>query len=287
MEVNIHAHLAIKVLERPSMALWYLCRMVDYEYGSGKAIVTRKQIEEQCGNASRSTTWRWLNDKDLIRHYFYSHKLNAYVVYYRGLVEVCRRLGVYSLGGIGQSDTVQSLACQAVNIEAIKRQNMSAYMAKHSESGWTVVKPEVYFDTEGNPLSSLTLGSKTARACKFRDYTTVKGRTVMIVKSTCATYGASQKGIAEALGVSVSTVQDHSVNAPKLQVAQFVRQAYYNRALFECEENGGSPIETGFVVTQQGVIKLLPYRYYPLFTLVRQRHLRNKLSKPSSCPVQG
>lgn len=284
MEVNIHSHLAIKVLERPSIALWYLCRMLDWECGSGKAIVTRQQIQEQCGSASRTTIWRWLNDRDLIRHYYYSHKLNAYVVYYRGLVEVCLRLGVSTLGGIGQSDTVQSLACQAVNIEAIKRQGMSVYMAKHSESGWTVVNPELYFDAEGTPLSSLSQGSKTARACKFRDYTTVKGRPVMIVKSTCATYGASQQGIADALNISVSTVRDYSVDAPKIQVAQYVRQDYYRRALFEAEENGGKPIESGFVVTQQGVVKLLPYRYYPLYSLSRQRHLRSKLSKTFTNP---
>lgn len=284
MELNIHSHLAIQVLKRPSLSLWYLCRAADYKDGSGKVIVTRQQIEEECNVTSRTTLWRFLNDKDLIRHYYYSRELNAYVVYYRGLVEVCKRLGVESLGGIGQSDTVKNLAVQAANIEAIKRQRMSQYMAKQSSEGWSMIEPEQYFDTEGTPLSSLSKGSKTARACKFRDYTKVYGRNIMIIKSSCQTYGASQQGIADSLDISINTLRSLLKDVPKIQVAQYVSQDYYGRALFESAQRGGSPIEKGFVVTQKGVIKMLPYRYYPLYALSSQKDLRSKVCKETSNP---
>lgn len=272
MELNIHAHLAIKVLDEPAIALWYLCRGLDPE-GSGKAKVTRQQLAEQFGK-SRTTIWRWLNNRKFFRHYYYDVKEGCYVVYLCSIVKVCLALNVVSLGGIGQSDTVDDLAEQAALIEAQKVQGQSYYLAKTSGEGWLMVKPEEYFDPEGKPLCNISLCSKTARQLRIKDFSTLNKRPIMVLRRIVQTYGASQYGIAKRLGISVNTVRKLLAPASKIQPALHVSWKYLYRARFEAEENLGSPLETGFLIRKGIPLKLLPYRYYPLYALRSCKGLR-------------
>ena len=275
--LNIHAHLAIKVLELPELALWYYCRGLDTQ-GSGKLSITRKAIEEGF-NITRTTMWRWLNNKALFRHYKYDPKTGAYTIYLTGLVNVCVALNVKNLGGIGESDTVQDLAAQAALIEAQKLQAQSAYLAKLNDSDWTLVKPEAYFDGLGEPLLDISTGSKTARKIKLKEVREFNNRPLMILRNTALTYGASQKGIASRLDISVGTVSKLLRSAQKFQPAVRVSWKYYFRAVFEASENFGNPLESGFFPSKEGPLKLLPYRYYPLYALRSQKKLRGKLNQ--------
>lgn len=277
MELKVHAHLAIKVLEEPTIALWYYCRGLDAN-GSGKAYLTRQTIQTEFG-ISRSTVWRWLNNKKLFRHYRYDSQTQTYVVYMQSLVNVCMALKVKSLGGIGETDTVKDLAAQAALIEAQKLQAQSLWLAKRSGEGWSTVQPEDYFDSEGNPLFDISASSKIGRHIKFKAVSKFGNRQIMLLKKTIQTYGASQKGVADRLDVSVSTVHKLLDSASKFQPAVQVSWRYFFRARFEAEENLGSPLETGFFIKDGGPLKLLPYRYYPLYVLRSCKRLRHRLNR--------
>ena len=261
----------------PELALWYYCRGLDPQ-GSGKLIITRKEVETEF-NISRVTFWRWLNNKTLFRHYKYNPKTGAYTIYLSGLINVCIALGVDSLGGIGESDTVKDLAAQAALIEAQKLQAQSAYLAKLNDPDWALVKPEAYFDNLGVPLLDISTGSKTARKIKFKEVREFDNRPLMILRSSVLTYGASQKGIASRLDISVGTVSKLLRSAQKVQPAVRVSWKYYFRAIFEASENFGNPLESGFFPSKEGPLKLLPYRYYPLYHLCSQKKLRGKLKQ--------
>jgi hypothetical protein len=181
---------------------------------------------------------------------------------------------------------------QAAHIEAIKIQQQSMYLAELSDPNALIIKPELYFDSEGNPLSDIFPGSRAARKNKIKGYFEFNGQKVALLSSTPATYGASINGVAKSLNISWSCAQGLLSNVKeKLQVAQRVSWKYWHRAVFEASENFGSPLESGFFAPKQIKLpdgercgrlplKMLPYRYYPAYVLCSQRHLRARAALP-------
>lgn len=276
MELRIHAKLAIKVLRVPALELWYACRGLDPE-GSGRVVMTKDQIEEMSN--SRFSTWRWLNNKDLFQRYRYDRSLKAYVIYYKSLLKVCRNLGVKSLGGIGWSDTSKDLAQQAAYIEAIKIQQQSAWLAKQNGEGFDVIKPETYFNDQGEPLFDISTGSRAARRGRIKEFFDFNNRRLALLTKTPAQYGASLAGIAKSLDICRVTAGSLLTSAKRIQLAQYVKWEYFWRAKFEQEENMGVALENGFFFTRKKrPLKLLPYRYYPMYSLCSQKRLRTKLN---------
>lgn len=276
MEVRIHAKLAIKVLEVPALNLWYYCRGLDTN-GSGRVVLTRKDLDSF--NRSRMAMYRWLNDKRLFRSYRYNYSNKSYVIYLSSLFTVAEELHVKSLGGIGWSDTVNDLAGQAALIEAIKLQQQSAWLAERCKTGFKTIKPEEYFDSEGNPLSHISRGSRAARRCKIKDFFEFNGRRIALLTKTPTTYGASISGISKSLNICRSTAGALLSSASRIQLAQHVNWNYFWRAKFEQQEAMGAECESGFFFCQDKLpLKLLPYRYYPAYQLTSQKRLRGKLN---------
>ena len=276
MELRIHAKLAIKSLEVPALNLWYYCRGLDAN-GSGRVVLGKSDLANM--QRSRMTIWRWLNDVNLFRCYRYEPKTKTYIVYLNSLFKVAKTLDVKSLGGIGWSDTADRLAEQAALIEAIKIQQQSAWLAEKCETGYKTIKPEEYFDSEGNPLSHISRGSRAARRCKIKDFIEFNGRRIALLTKTPTTYGASLSGIAKSLDVCRTTIGKLLSTASRMQLAQNVSWNYFWRAKFEQQEAMGQEAESGFFFCANKLpLKLLPYRYYPVYQLCSQKKLRGKLN---------
>jgi hypothetical protein len=183
------------------------------------------------------------------------------------------------LGGIGWTDTVAKLPQQAALLQAQHRQQQAAWLANQTkQAGMRVCKPEHYFDYLGHPLSEISPGSRAARQAGIKNRFTFAGRTVLLLSKTLAMYGASIRGIAASLDIAYATAVKLLKGTARIQLAQTISWDYFFKARFEQSENMGVALETGFFTRKNDLpVKLLPYRYYPLFTTTNQRHLRRRL----------
>lgn len=280
MELRLHAQLAIKVLQVPALQLWYYCRGLDL-VGSGRVVLPSAAL--RTFHKDRTTTWRWLNNSVLFRKYSFNRAAGTYTVYMRSLPKVCKALGVTALGGIGWTDTVTDLPAQAALLQAQHRQSQAAWLAERTKlPGMRVCKPELYFDYLGQPLSEISPGSRASRATGIRSYFQFAGRTIAMVSRRTAMYGASVKGIASSLGIAYATAVKLLKGTTRIQLAQTISWKYFFKARFEQSENLGVALESGFFTKQNTLpVKLLPYRYYPLFTTTNQRKLRQRVNAAS------
>jgi hypothetical protein len=292
-EVRIHSHLAIRSLECPALNLWYLCRGKDEE-GSGWAIITKADLDSfgKC----RTTTWRWLNNRDLFIRYSLDRSSGTYKVYYRSVITVCNHFEV-NLGAVGFTDTITDLAAQAANIEAIKLQQNSLWLANKDLRELStyfsqefdlskqqvrqfiernkIVKPDKYFTTNGIPLSDISAGSQV-KSGRIDDFFYYNKRQVALLWDKTITYGASLTTIASNLQISYATAQRLLVTAPRLQIAYSISWDQY--WLYKQEQQEGID-KSPFVSVKKGKpFQMGTYRYYSLYKLCSQKRLRNKIN---------
>ena len=160
--------------------------------------------------------------------------------------------------------------------------------------------PECFFDTEGKPhlTSVITSGvnqmgylpvsfahtyNVPAGICETSLSNSSDSTTFMEFNSYVLPYGASQKGIASRLDVSIPTVAKALKNHSKVRTSYRTTFFHFNKARFEASEDLlGKPLESGFYLRnvngQTQVFKAGTYIYYPLYQLSNKRYLRNKLN---------
>lgn len=262
----IHSSIAIKSLDVPAIKVWYECRFADPN-GNGWAYIE--------AHKSRTTMWRYLNDKRLFRSY--KKEGNLYKVYYQSTYNVCINLNISNLGAISETDTTHDLAEQAALIQAIKLQQQSMWLCKQEYK--VNLKPQNFFNKEGVP-SDNGYGGKDFYGVNPKLIPFQKRRILFLEVESF--YGASQDGIAKRLGICRQTAAKLLENSSKIQLALKSSWYHYYKAKFEASENFGVPPEKGFIFKSKSLVsgvvsKISTYVYYPLFSLCNQKHRRRQL----------
>lgn len=195
--------------------------------GTGSGIV-RISIYELCRwlNRSERSIWRYIQDA-LSKKYLHScHCENGELtIEYRGLRSLCKLLGLPHLGAIGEFplEEIEHIKAHATDIQAEKLQAQSFHK----------MKEEFKRFARGASKASELLSNKSPSARVSGGVFIARGTRLLYLEPHWRPFGGSQQRIADALGVSVRTVQTRlshhwreSRGIPAIEKAQTAHQVF-------------------------------------------------------------
>lgn len=295
LEYRLHARVGILHGVRPAVRLWYALRALDVE-GTGKVVIPAGEIERQLGK-SRTTIWRYLQDRVFFRSYRYGGGLLT--VYLHGLRAVCLSLGIDSIGPVGFNMGLTTIQKDSAAIGAQSLQQSSLYLARlaahkdkkvisvldatliqqpsHITEGATAVLGlmhdtwDTFLPAKGTSLCAGSIPVKTVSGSHTL---------VHLLECSATLYGASLEGIATMLGVCSKTISRSLRGVARIRQAQRVPYWEYKYWQHEASENLGRSVSPGFYGYNKdyGAYKLYTYLYYPNYCLCSQRVLKSHVN---------
>lgn len=287
LEYRLHARVGILQGTKPAVQLWYALRALDVE-GTGKVIIPTGEIEVQLGK-SRTTIWRYLQDRTFFRSYSYGAGLLT--VYLHGLRAVCQSLGLDSIGPVGFNQGLTTIQKDSAAIGAQALQQCSMYVAKvacinegrePSLLDATLIGG-ASFMSRGVTSSLLGSSYKQGPISQIYAELSIKNTSgipqpVQLLRKSATVYGASIEGIGRLLRVCSKTISKSLQGTLRIRQAQHMPRWEYLALRFEASENMGKRLDSsGFFSFHEeyGAYRLHTYLYYPYYALCSQKTLKS------------
>ena len=329
LEVTIHSALAVKALIIPAFKLWYYLRALDMNGSGKVSLplisilcnlgISKATLYRYLSNNLLFRNYH--NDDGSLSIYLTSlpkvcKKLNI------------TSLGTIGYGDARECIVAQAIAIQAQGLQqqsfylANRANKISSTETNKPEfyrnelrlkpsynpciARHPIVNPiTCFFDSEGNVISpsdispgvngeyiTIAKAHNLGGPAGVRNASLVRGRSVynyLQANSYVLPFGGSQRGIADRLGISISTVKRYLEKHPKVRIAYKTTWFHYYKHKFEASENFGKPLEEGFIISSKyrssngkgDVFKWGTNLYYPLYSLTSSRRLRDRVS--ASC----